>query len=43
MSLEEYYRTFLSKDAPMNFFQYYKNVRKDKDVKLENYKQSEDG
>jgi hypothetical protein len=43
MSLEEYYKTFLSKDAPMNFMQYYKNIRKDKDVKMEYHKQSDDG
>jgi len=43
MSLEEYYKTFLAMNAPMNFYQYYMAFKPYKDVKLEGYKTSEDG
>ena len=43
MSLEEYYKTFLAMDAPMNFFHYYKAFKPYKEIKLESYKSSEDG
>jgi len=43
MSLEEYYKTFLAMDAPMNFFHYYQAFKPYKEIKLESYKSSEDG